>query len=336
MTNSEAMTSPNSFPQQIDSWEAGYNLVRWGFSDRPPELSVVLQAFFKRLDIDWHYVLSQSQDPYLGFIDALRYRPQYIGDWFLLGIRSYWIINLQTGSQQMQRNRLDHLSYFPYDLMHAGLSWAEAHEIFTLANDVSEGKNAQLFDRLRKRLHDLAAIQSKRIERLSVQPIFTPSGPPPGVEIIRPGGAKPRGATLLIHGHDDVNKLLLKDILTHKLSLPEPIVMAQRMVPGKALPEKFEELASKVEFAIALLTPDDVGRAKSSSRNSPRVRQNILVEIGWFWGRLGRENVLLLVRKQVEIPSDFQGLEYYTFEEKVEERTEVIRDFYKAHGLTIK
>jgi predicted nucleotide-binding protein len=136
---------------------------------------------------------------------------------------------------------------------------------------------------------------------------------------------------LIIHGHDERNRLALKDLLQSKLRLPEPIVMAQQMVPGKALPEKFEHLAASVGFAIALLTPDDLGRASADASLRPRPRQNTLVEIGWFWGRLGRDRVLLLVKDELELPSDLQGVEFYPFRDRVEEVFEKVRDFFEAH-----
>lgn len=144
------------------------------------------------------------------------------------------------------------------------------------------------------------------------------------------------GATLIIHGHDESNRLRLKNFLAHKLGLPEPIIMSEQTTPGATLPEKFERLAQNVNFAIALLTPDDEGKAKSASDLKPRCRQNVIVEIGWFWGKLGRDHVLLLVKDEVEMPSDFQGLEYYPFHNSVDEVSEKIRDFYKAHSVETK
>jgi len=138
--------------------------------------------------------------------------------------------------------------------------------------------------------------------------------------------------TIIVHGHDERNLLALKDILASRLKLPEPMIMAQQMVPGASLPEKFEQLACRVDFAVALLTPDDVGRSVGSSDLLPRPRQNTLVEIGWFWGRLGRERVLLLVKKELELPSDLQGVEYHRFESKVEEVIEKIRDFFAVYN----
>jgi predicted nucleotide-binding protein len=135
---------------------------------------------------------------------------------------------------------------------------------------------------------------------------------------------------LIIHGHDDRNLFALKDLLQSKLRLPEPVVMAQQMVPGASLPEKFERLAARVGFAVALLTPDDVG-ALAGADLRPRARQNVLVEIGWFWGRLGRDRILLLVKEQVEWPSDLEGVEFYRFRNGVEEVSEKVRDFFEAH-----
>jgi predicted nucleotide-binding protein len=136
---------------------------------------------------------------------------------------------------------------------------------------------------------------------------------------------------LIIHGHDERNVLALKDLLQTKLKLPEPVIMAQQMVPGASLPEKFERLAASVGFAVALLTPDDLGRASADADLRARPRQNTLVEIGWFWGRLGRDRVLLLVKEELDLPSDLQGVEYYRFRAKVEDVSEKVRDFFEAH-----
>ena len=136
---------------------------------------------------------------------------------------------------------------------------------------------------------------------------------------------------LIIHGHDDRNLFGLKDLLQNKLQLPEPVIMKQQMVPGASLPEKFEQLAASVGFAVALLTPDDRGRALADAELQPRPRQNTLVEIGWFWGRLGRDRILVLVQGKLELPSDLQGVEVYRFQSKVEEVSEKVRDFFEAH-----
>lgn len=189
------------------------------------------------------------------------------------------------------------------------------------------------YNEMVERMRDLW-IRRRNLFRVLEQTLIIRAKTSPAVTAETEGKIMPNATysrSIIIHGHDERNLLALKDILVSKLKLPEPVIMAQQMVPGAALPEKFEQLASKVEFAIALLTPDDVGRTASSADLLPRPRQNTLVEIGWFWGRLGRERVLLLVKKELELPSDLQGVEYHRFETRVEEVTEKIRDFYEAH-----
>jgi predicted nucleotide-binding protein len=104
--------------------------------------------------------------------------------------------------------------------------------------------------------------------------------------------------------------------------------MAQEFTAGQTLPEKFEALASEADAAIALATPDDLASiASETDVKRLRARQNVWVEVGWFWGRLGRNRVLLLVRGNVEIPSDLDGIEYQRYKRSVLESKGVIRRF---------
>lgn len=52
---------------------------------------------------------------------------------------------------------------------------------------------------------------------------------------------------------------------------------------------------------------DDQGCVKGGELK-PRARQNVLLELGYFLGYLGRERVCALKRGLVEIPSDFAGV----------------------------
>ena len=68
-----------------------------------------------------------------------------------------------------------------------------------------------------------------------------------------------------------------------------------------------------VRSVFVLLTPDDEvvnpGAPESGTR---RARQNVILELGFFLGRLGRESgkILLLHKGPIEIPSDIAGIEY--------------------------
>jgi len=140
---------------------------------------------------------------------------------------------------------------------------------------------------------------------------------------------------LIVHGRSN-DLLELKDYLQNKLGLPRPLVMKLEYTPGLSLPEKFEKLAGQVHAAIALVTADDIGRlaaagadVQSDAQFEPRARENVWLEIGWFWGRVGRSRFLLLCRDNPIIPSDLRGLEYYPYHSQPSERGEEIRQFVK-------
>lgn len=66
-------------------------------------------------------------------------------------------------------------------------------------------------------------------------------------------------------------------------------------------------------FAIILLTPDDTGGLKGSTQ-SPRARQNVLLELGYFISRLGRPRVCALKADDLELPSDILGIIWTPFD----------------------
>ncbi len=75
---------------------------------------------------------------------------------------------------------------------------------------------------------------------------------------------------------------------------------------GRTIIEKLEHNAD-VAFVVVLLTPDDLGRARDGLER-PRARQNVILELGYFIGKLGRGRVCALVRDGVEKPSDYDGV----------------------------
>ena len=100
------------------------------------------------------------------------------------------------------------------------------------------------------------------------------------------------------------------------------------------LPEKFERLTSGVRGALAILTPDDLALTLKTNTESVRARQNVIVEVGWFWGKFGRGKCLLLVRSDVEIPSDLSGVELHRFVSSPTECSETFREFIAEFELT--
>lgn len=117
----------------------------------------------------------------------------------------------------------------------------------------------------------------------------------------------------VIHGRNNEAKETVARFLT-KLELT-PVILHEQPNQGQTIIEKFEQNA-RVGFAVALLTPDDVGALEGEENNlKPRARQNVVFELGYFLGRLGRERVCALTKGNVEIPSDYDGVVYISLDD---------------------
>ena len=108
---------------------------------------------------------------------------------------------------------------------------------------------------------------------------------------------------------------------------------------GKTIIEKFESFAESAAFAVVLLTPDDLGATKSDPENTKfRARQNVVYELGFFNGKLGRNRVCALFRtdpqKEIELPSDFLGVVYVPFDDAGVWRIRLAKELKEA-GLKI-
>lgn len=108
----------------------------------------------------------------------------------------------------------------------------------------------------------------------------------------------------IVHGHDDGARETVARFL-ERIGL-EAIILHEQANQGRTVIEKVVAHGD-VGFAVVLLTPDDEGCAKGGVQE-PRARQNVLLELGYFIGRLGREKVCALKRGILEIPSDFAGV----------------------------
>lgn len=119
----------------------------------------------------------------------------------------------------------------------------------------------------------------------------------------------PNGSDIfIVHGHDEAAKESVARFV-EKLGI-EAIILHEQPNAGRTIIEKFED-HSNVGFAIVLLTPDDIGAPKDrTNETKPRARQNVILELGYFMGKLGRGRVCALYKEGVEIPSDYQGVLY--------------------------
>ena len=115
----------------------------------------------------------------------------------------------------------------------------------------------------------------------------------------------------IVHGRDDGAKDSVARVVSEDLEL-KPIILQEQPDKGDTVIEKLERCSSNVGYAIALVTPDDIGALKNKENDdlNPRARQNVVFELGYFIGKLGRERVCLLLKDQVELPSDIGGIVY--------------------------
>ena len=134
----------------------------------------------------------------------------------------------------------------------------------------------------------------------------------------------------IVHGHDEPNLYKLKELLKDEYGLT-PIVLSSQPGSGKTIIEKFEAEAKKAAFAFVLLTPDDIIR--KNNREYGQARPNVVFELGWFYGKLGREKVCILFKKGTEIHSDLNGVSRIEFTEAINEKVQEIRRELKAGGL---
>lgn len=113
----------------------------------------------------------------------------------------------------------------------------------------------------------------------------------------------------LVHGHDEAAMLRVSDWV-HDLTGVKPIILSKQINRGQTLIEKFESYSKDAACAIVLMTPDDDASAKRSPSDvEERARQNVVFELGYFYGKLKRENVIVL-NFGVELPGDIRGLVY--------------------------
>jgi predicted nucleotide-binding protein len=141
----------------------------------------------------------------------------------------------------------------------------------------------------------------------------------------------------IVHGHDSEAKLELARMIENDLGL-KAIILHEQPNKGNTIIEKFERVSEKPGYAFVLLSPDDIGGETGSEMNElkPRARQNVILELGYFLGRLGRDRVCCLYRGGVEVPSDFSGVLYLEYSTKVSERYREIRQELSSAGYEIK
>jgi len=192
-----------------------------------------------------------------------------------------------------QYNQLSRLSSIEYAMpLYMGRP-TPVHEVIEALADVK----ANSIILLRQTITDLE-------EDLEEQDVVAPQHPP------IPQSA-PARAVFIVHGHDEGSREAVARFL-ERLRI-NPIILHEQANKGCTLIEKFEQHGD-VAFAVVLLTADDVGGTSPDSLK-PRARQNVILELGYFIGALGRARVCALKRGDLEQPSDIVGVAYIDYDD---------------------
>lgn len=134
----------------------------------------------------------------------------------------------------------------------------------------------------------------------------------------------------LVHGRDEAAKHEVARYL-EKLG-HDPLILNEQPNGGRTLVEKLEYYSSQVAFAVIILSPDDEGRLHGDAGLEARARQNVIFEIGYFIGLMGRPRVCALLTGAMTRPSDIDGVAYVSMNEnwKID-----LADEMRAAGIVI-
>jgi hypothetical protein len=116
---------------------------------------------------------------------------------------------------------------------------------------------------------------------------------------------------------DDIGVSRLTLLLQNNFHV-NPVVIRSEAGMSRPLIDKYEDNASVCAFALTLVTPDD--EISSSSGRYHQARPNVIFELGWFVGRLGKHRVAILLKEGTTIHSDLDGVSRVQFRDSVEEK----------------
>lgn len=200
------------------------------------------------------------------------------------------------------------------------LSWWETSK--TISIQGAEGKNKEIFEKaLFKVLNGEVVIPSS-----TQKSSFTPSIASKKI--------------FIVHGHDE-EALKELELFIMRLGL-EPYILKNNVEGGKTIIEALEQrIIDDSAFGIVLMTPDDVGCAKKEYNENhdhirDRARQNVILEMGILIGSIGRKNVAILRKGDIENPSDISGWLYASFTSSViREAGSILIKYLKDAGIPI-
>lgn len=164
---------------------------------------------------------------------------------------------------------------------------------------------------------------------------------------VPPAAEVPPTSVFIVHGHDED---MLKSVVEFVESLGvKAIVLRDIGGATRSLMDKFFEIGGAAKFAIALLSGDDFGASRRQFEEPGvgdralkyRSRQNVVLELGFFYGLLGWESVFVLenapprVFPDFERPSDLNGVVFDRYDESGKWKLFVAKRL-RDHGFILK
>ena len=124
--------------------------------------------------------------------------------------------------------------------------------------------------------------------------------------------AGPPDSVFVVHGHDQT---ALSEMEKYLIGVGvKPIILSKLGGAEQSLLQKFLKTASASRFAIVILSADDLGASRvqydvpdvGAHALRFRARQNVILELGFFYGLLGWENVFVLLKPPEKVYPDFE------------------------------
>jgi predicted nucleotide-binding protein len=136
----------------------------------------------------------------------------------------------------------------------------------------------------------------------------------------------------LVYGHDNQAK---EDMISALTEIGLEVLTIDRLPSeGRTIIEQLEHYIPRANFGIILATPDDVGYERNDRIERFRARQNVILEMGMLFAKLGRKRVVVIFKGaseeqelDFERPSDIEGILYISYSNSVAETVpRVIRE----------
>jgi hypothetical protein len=130
---------------------------------------------------------------------------------------------------------------------------------------------------------------------------------------VRPADIVDGDHVFLVHGRDHRVQGVARHI--EKAGGKVTILQETTLNGASTTIERLEDQAAHACHAVVIFTGDDEGRLAGDEDLHRRARQNVVAELGYFVGNLGRRHVTVLSERGVEIPSNFSGVGYIELDE---------------------